>query len=103
MPTACYEFSIFELWARRGKFDDFVDKEIENLTRDKILYKINNQNTRQDVCFVQSGASGCEKGFITCFMILVLPQAVGLYCSCCAAQASKENFLKTFCKTFFTT
>ena len=25
-----------------------------------------------------------------------VPQAVGLYCSCCAVQASKENFQKTF-------
>ena len=48
MPTACYEFSIFELWARRGKFNEFVDEEIENLTRDKILDRINNHNTRQD-------------------------------------------------------
>ena len=47
MPTACYEFSIFELWARRGKFNEFVDEEIENLTRDKILDRINNHNTRQ--------------------------------------------------------
>ena len=46
MPTACYEFSIFELWARRGKFNEFVDEEIENLTRDKILDRINNHNTR---------------------------------------------------------
>ena len=30
-------------------------------------------------------------------------QAVGLYCSCCAAQASKGDFQKTFYKTFFTT
>ena len=49
MPTACYEFSIFELWARRGKFDDLVDEEIENLTREKILDRINNHNTRQDI------------------------------------------------------
>ena len=51
MPTACYEFSIFELWARRGEFDEVVDQEIENLTRDKILDRINNHNTRQGICF----------------------------------------------------
>ena len=51
MPTACYEFSIFELWARRGKFNEFVDEEIENLTRDKILNRINNHNTRQENLF----------------------------------------------------
>ena len=101
MPTACYEFSIFELWARRGKFDDFVDKEIENLTRDKILYKINNQNTRQDMCFVQSGASSCKKGFVQFF--LRVTQTVCLYCSCPAAQASKGNLKNTFCKNCFTT
>ena len=46
MPTACYEFSIFELWARNGKFDESVDAAIENLTRDKILDRINNYNMR---------------------------------------------------------
>ena len=39
----------------------------------------------------------CEIGFLR------VPQAAGLYCSCCAAQTSKENFQKTFYKTFFTT
>ena len=29
-------------------FDESVDQEIENLTRDKILDKINNQNMRQE-------------------------------------------------------
>ena len=32
-----------------------------------------------------------------------VPQAVGLSCSCRAAQASKENIQKTFNKTFFAT
>ena len=38
------------------------------------------------------------KGFVKYF--LRVPLAVGLYCSCNAAQASKGNFQKTFYKTF---
>ena len=49
---------------------------------------------------LQSGASGCEKSFVKCF--LRVPQAVGLYCSCHADQGRKGNFQKTFYKTFFT-
>ena len=48
LPTACFEDSVFELWANDGVFDESVDQEIENLTRDKILDKINNQNMRQE-------------------------------------------------------
>ena len=47
LPSACFEDSVFELWAKDGVFDESVDREIENLTRDKILDKINNQNMRQ--------------------------------------------------------
>ena len=36
------------------------------------------------------GADTCSKGFVNCF--LRVPQAVGLYGSCHAAQASKGNF-----------
>ena len=50
--------------------------------------------------YAQSGASGCEKGLIKCF--LRVPQAVRVYCSCHAAQASEGNFLKTFYKIFGT-
>ena len=49
MPSACFEDSVFELWAKDGEFDESVDREIENLTRDKILDKINNQNMRQEL------------------------------------------------------
>ena len=48
---------------------------------------------------VQSGASDCEKGFVNCFLRVL--QAVGLYCSCRAAQARKDNFQKTFYQSFF--
>ena len=51
--------------------------------------------------YVQSGAATCSEGFVKCF--LKFTQAVGLYCSCNAAQASKGNFQKTFYKTFSTT
>ena len=46
---------------------------------------------------IQSETSDCEKGFVR------VPQAVGLNCSCRAAQVSKGNVQKTFYKTFFTT
>ena len=50
---------------------------------------------------LQSGAAGCVKGFVTCF--LGVPKAVGLNCSYHAAQVSKGNFQKTCYKTFYTT
>ena len=50
---------------------------------------------------LQSGAAGCGKGCVTCF--LRVPQAVRLNCSCHAAQASKGNFHKTCYKTFYST
>ena len=50
---------------------------------------------------VQSGASGCEKGFFKYFLRAL--QAIELYCSCHAAQISRRNLKKTFYKTFFTT
>ena len=50
--------------------------------------------------YLQSGAATCSEGFVKCY--LRVPQAVGLYCSCHAAQASKGNFQKTCNKTFRT-
>ena len=47
---------------------------------------------------MQSGAAGREKGFLKCF--LRVPQAVGLYCSFPAAQASVEDFQKHFTRSF---
>ena len=47
---------------------------------------------------IQGYSSGHGKGFV-CF--LRVPQAVGLYCSCHATQASKGNFQKKIYKTFF--
>ena len=44
---------------------------------------------------------GCGKCFVTCF--LRVPHAVGLNCSCHAAQASKGNLQKTCYKTFYRT
>ena len=41
-----------------------------------------------------------QKVHVKCF--LRVPQAVGLYCSCHAAQSSKGNFQKTYYKTFRT-
>ena len=50
---------------------------------------------------VLSGTSCREKSVLKCF--LRVPQAVGLYFSCHAAQASKGNLQKTVYKIFFTT
>ena len=36
-----------ELWANEGKFDSYAEQDIEDLTREEILYKINNQQMRQ--------------------------------------------------------
>ena len=36
-----------ELWANEGKFDTYAEQEIESLTREEILYKINNERMRQ--------------------------------------------------------
>ena len=41
---------------------------------------------------IPGGAGTCSEGFVKCF--LRIPQAVGLHCSCHAAQASKGNFQK---------
>ena len=43
--------------------------------------------------YIHSGAATCRRGFVTCF--LRVPQAVGLFCSCNAARASKGNLQKT--------
>ena len=44
------------------------------------------------VHLVPVGAATCSEGFV--YFFLKVPQAVGLYCSCHAAQASKGNFKK---------
>ena len=49
---------------------------------------------------IQSGAATCSEGFVTCF--LRVQQAIWLYCSCDAAQERKDNFQKTYYKTFGT-
>ena len=49
---------------------------------------------------IPSGVATCSKGFVKYF--LRVPQAVGLYCSCHAAQESKGNLQKTYYKTFVT-
>ena len=47
---------------------------------------------------IQSGSATCSEGFVQCFIRVT--QAISLYYSCHAAQASKLNFQKTFYKTF---
>jgi hypothetical protein len=44
MPRACLEWSILELWANDGRYDEDTDSQIENLTQDSILEKVNNFN-----------------------------------------------------------
>lgn len=55
MDTACFEMSILELWANDGKYDAKTDEDIETLTREDILDKINNVN--------RSGIFLVEKNF----------------------------------------
>ena len=69
-----------------------------NLSNERRPYKRGWPNMR--ALLLQSGAETCSVGFVKCF--LRVPQAVGLYCSCHAAQAIKGNFQKTYCKTFRT-
>jgi hypothetical protein len=44
MPTVCLELSLLELWAHDGHYDEVTDQEIENLTTESILEKINTVN-----------------------------------------------------------
>ena len=44
MPRACLEWSILELWAYDGRYDERTDLEIDNLNLEQVLDKINNYN-----------------------------------------------------------
>ena len=44
LDLACLETSILELWANDGKYDEYSDEAIENLTNDDVLEKINHHN-----------------------------------------------------------
>ncbi len=44
MPTVCLELSLLELWAHDGHYDEVTDQEIESLTTESILEKINTVN-----------------------------------------------------------
>ena len=48
------------------------------------------------------GAATCSEGFVFVNYFLRVPQAVGLYINCHAAQSSKGNLNKTYYKTFGT-
>ena len=82
----------------------FSPDEVEEMSEeyDTIFERMSRDTKSRERGFnvVQSGASGCEKGFVKCF--LRVPHAVALYFSCRAAQESKGNFQKTVYKTFFT-
>ena len=74
-----------------------------NLDFDDCLYNETTKALLQEfgcrnvlVMHVQSGASGCEKGFGKCF--LRVPQAVWLNCNSRAAQARKGSYIKHFTK-----
>ena len=45
LPTTCFETSILELWASSGQYDDTSEREIMELTLDKVLEKVNSVNT----------------------------------------------------------
>ena len=55
MATACLEMSILELWANDGSFDEQTERELEALTVDDVIEKLNNQN--------KSGLVLVEKNF----------------------------------------
>ena len=55
LPLACLEMSLLELWANDGKYDSKTDEEIENLTLDVVIEKVNGQN--------KSGVFLLEKNF----------------------------------------
>lgn len=44
MPKVCLELSLLELWANDGKYNEQTDRDIETLTKESILEKINNFN-----------------------------------------------------------
>ena len=46
MDTACFIYSVLELWANMGKFDEVSDKDISALTLEKVVDKVNQDNTR---------------------------------------------------------
>ena len=48
MDTACYMYSILELWANDGKFDEASEAAIASLTLEDVIEKVNSGNTRQD-------------------------------------------------------
>ena len=67
---------------------------------DRGLHRQHDVPGGKDAC-VQSGAAGCVKGFVTCFLKVPLP------CSGCMAAAVQPNCLwnsqKIFYKTFYST
>ncbi len=44
LEYACLEMSILELWAHDGKYDEATDREMETLTNQDVLDKINSHN-----------------------------------------------------------
>ena len=71
-----------------------------NFSDDLMIDDRNLSNDDRSSMKVHSGAATRRQGFVKCF--LKVPQAVGLYCSCHAAQASKANLQKTYNNTFST-
>ena len=51
---ACFEHSILELWAVNGKFSKNTEKAVQNLTKDKIVDRINNENFRYCTIFFKN-------------------------------------------------
>ena len=46
IATECFEESLLELWANKGKFDEKSDMAIASLTKEAILDKLNAGNYR---------------------------------------------------------
>ena len=87
-------------WGASSSFDKFTPRRAKPLNY-MLNRKGGEEGDLQKRYPLQSGATGCGKGFVTCF--LRVPQAARLNCSCHAAQASRGNFQKTCFKTFYWT
>jgi len=71
METACLEISILELWANEGSYDNKTELELEELTHEGVLEKINTVNrsglflTEKNFTELLSGVTYDDSGRIT--------------------------------------
>ena len=51
MKLGCFESSLLELFAVKGRFTSESQRQIENLTQEKLIDMVNNVHIRQECCF----------------------------------------------------